>query len=124
MDLLSSIYAFQYGAIELNRWNTLLHLGNYPSMLLGIITYQVFITVVYKFFPETASKVILIAYTILKVLVSIHNVFLIPPPVIPGVLNYSTTGESITDNCQRPAAPARAFTNVNYDPLVQVVLLF
>lgn len=80
-DMLSSIYAFQRGAVELNWWNAVFHLGNYPSLFLAVITYQILITLIYLLFPRAPARVVLVTYTVLKIVVAVHNVLLYPPPV-------------------------------------------
>lgn len=74
-DAASSLFAFMHGAIELNYWNMLLHLGNIPSMLLAIITYQI-VTTIFLLFPRRISITLLSSYTIIKVIVAIHNILL------------------------------------------------
>ena len=64
----------------MNYWNLFLHLGNIPSMLLAVITYQILITIFYLLLPRRAGVPLMIGYTIVKAAVVIHNVLLVLTP--------------------------------------------
>ena len=72
---MSSLFAFMRGAVEMNFWNLALHLGNIPSMVLAVVTYQVLITI-FLLIPRRVGVPLMAGYTIVKIAVVIHNVLL------------------------------------------------
>lgn len=74
-DALSSLFAFMHGAVEMNYWNIMLHLGNVPSMILAIVAYQLLITL-FLILPRQMGIPLMAGYTIVKTAVVIHNILL------------------------------------------------